>query len=744
MGEWKRIFNWKLILLIFVTIAFNIILFGYDQFAGRSFLQFTFTNKLNINFIDRYGDVAPKEALEKLGNEQTAIIGYIRQQRNVDSQDSKDPYLVENEQGCQQMIDYYEALTDSEKTQMILEMKNMSSKLTYISNYQSSVTKVKESAANLKRATLFSNPKSFSYNNILKTASDYDRVKDVSLILTNDRAVEKFTDYYYNFYIAFALMVIIIYNLLSERENGMWSLVHNAPKGRGAMAIKRLLLIFSGSFVITGLLYVSTLIASLILYGGWNDLNTPIQTISSFGKFTYTMNKSQYLLNNFLISWFAIFIVSVILWMLFVVFRNRNHTLVIVGVFLGVEILLFQKVSIQSNFNYLKYINVVNLICINKIYCTYSNWGFGTHVFGVFSILFFVMFILMSIAVGISIVKTIFMRPETKTTILNRLFSYLHSKYQKVFMHFPVTVKELHKLIITGKGLWVVMVVIIIAIYFSSIGVMHFTDRQNSNDKMYLEHGGKDYSYIVQYVENEKQLYNEAAENYKAVSEQYKNEEVDLKLLADAEGNLRAAATRLTSISEFRNKADYLQMLKDKQGIDGYMISDRGYEEIFGQYSRQRELILLLTIVTGIMIIISESISMEYRTGMENIVRSCKNGRGWILRRKVAACIIFTSVLFLIVYGIDIWNLNHFYGMPYLDAPIMSLTFMEGCAFKVSILGWITILLAVRLIVCLVTMVIAIIISRMIGKKGNRALMLLVLAVLLAIIVVVHGMRGML
>ena len=206
--------------------------------------------------------------------------------------------------------------------------------------------------------------------------------------------------------------------------------------------------------------------------------------------------------------------------------------------------------------------------------------------------------------------------------------------------------------------------------------------------------------------------------------------------------NLYFAQIRLRNIDEYKVKVNYLQDLKEESNIDGYMISDRGYEQIYGDYSKQRELILILALTAGIMLIISECISMEYRTGMEDIVRSYKRGRSWLFIRKITACLVFTVVLFVLVYGIDFYNLNRLYGFPYLNAPVQSLTFMNSCIYKVSILGWLGIRLAVRFIICFITMTVAIIVSRILGKRGNRSLTILVLAILFLIIIAFFGVGG--
>lgn len=67
----------------------------------------------------------------------------------------------------------------------------------------------------------------------------------------------------------------------------------------------------------------------------------------------------------------------------------------------------------------------------------------------------------------------------------------------------------------------------------------------------------------------------------------------------------------VNTIQEYQSKLSYAEQIRETTGQEIWLISDRGYEEIFGKYSRQREFILILALVTAIMIIVSESIAME-------------------------------------------------------------------------------------------------------------------------------------
>lgn len=70
----------------------------------------------------------------------------------------------------------------------------------------------------------------------------------------------------------------------------------------------------------------------------------------------------------------------------------------------------------------------------------------------------------------------------------------------------PAVVKELHKLLITSRGITVILVLLAIVIYFVGYGRMTFSDSMKQCDRIYLESGGADYSQIEELVNGRKMI----------------------------------------------------------------------------------------------------------------------------------------------------------------------------------------------------------------------------------------------
>ena len=101
------------------------------------------------------------------------------------------------------------------------------------------------------------------------------------------------------------------------------------------------------------------------------------------------------------------------------------------------------------------------------------------------------------------------MKPYGKRTIIDKITGKINEAYQHVLKKMPQICKELHKLIFSGYGLWLIVTVIFVTCYFSRNNVMHYNDAQIVMDKMYIEHGGYDSSYIRSYVEEKQEAVRE-------------------------------------------------------------------------------------------------------------------------------------------------------------------------------------------------------------------------------------------
>ena len=546
----------------------------------------------------------------------------------------------------------------------------------YIESYHDEIDSVIKNADYLQKFSIFNKGKTFTYSNILRTANDFRRIQNVEVSYDNSRAVESFVNYYYSYYIAFFFVLIIVYDLFKYRENGVWQITFCTRNGRDYISAANIVVVITAAVLSVVAMALSTFVCSLVLYGGVGELGNPIQNIYSFGKFTYPISKLQYVILLIAANSLLIAALGLIIWAVFVMFRQRNYAVVCIAVFIGLESFLYKNIEYNSILNGLHYINVVSVLHLNEVLRTYINWGFKEYVFHVSSVVTFSILVVSAIAAIIAYEKCGVMRPYGKVSLWSRIAGAVNRMYQRMLSRMPQLMNEIHKLVFSGHGVWYIAVVLFVAIYFSGNGYMTYTDTEILKDEMYLEHGGKDKEYIREYT-NEKltDLKNAMAALNELIAEKDSGNVSDdwEDRYYDANGEYQYARVRAGYVQEFADKLEYLDGVKEQYGVDAWLISERGYAEIIGSNSVVRETIILITLVAVIMLMAQENIEIEYTTGVEYILNSSVNGRKSRKIKKYISLIIFALVLCVVTYGIEYYCMYHRYGMPYMHAPSLSL-----------------------------------------------------------------------
>ena len=447
------------------------------------------------------------------------------------------------------------------------------------------------------------------------------------------------------------------------------------------------------------------------------------------------MSQIGFVLYNYEYSVLAVVVLSVALWAVFVVNRKRNHALILTGVVVGLEVLMYYRIGLHSIYSAFKQINIVRLMKVNAVISTYANRGRGSFVISESAIMFWALMVILVVSVAVAVMGTVLMRPSQGKNVLTRLTDKLYAGYQHLFANVPVVLKEIHKLIVTSRGFTVIVVLLLVVMYFISYGKMAFSDNSRERDRIYLEKGGADYSQISALIDERRADYMQAVEKSMEASEQYGNGEIGIDELSQINSTVSIYASRYAAVREFEQKREYLDTLKEETGIDGYMMSDRGYEEIFGKYGKAREIVLLMALLASVVLIVSENIGIETSTGTKYIVNAA-SGKNTVKIKRIAASLALCIVLYFIVYGIDMIYLQNYYGMPYTEAPLMSLTFMRDCGLNISIGTFIVIRLIVRLVMMFAVFAVTYVFSSRFSEVRGRAVSVLIIVAVIVLVAV--------
>lgn len=158
---------------------------------------------------------------------------------------------------------------DSMKYSMIYTaLHEVKAQIDYVDTYDEFLENIKVQAENMSSVSIFSKANSFSSRNIEKTLVDYEGLEGTELALGIDEPVTTVMNYELVHYFMLIFIILLVTQLLSERKQGLWSIVHAAPMGRARLAVRRLGIIAVSISAIGILLYSSLFVVSSINLSG--------------------------------------------------------------------------------------------------------------------------------------------------------------------------------------------------------------------------------------------------------------------------------------------------------------------------------------------------------------------------------------------------------------------------------------------------------------------------------------------
>ena len=129
------------------------------------------------------------------------------------------------------------------------------------------------------------------------------------------------------------------------------------------------------------------------------------------------------------------------------------------------------------------------------------------------------------------------------------------------------------------------------------------------------------------------------------------------------------------------------------------------------------------------MLIAESENALEYKSGMNMLLGSSARGRIWGKAVKSGAVCIIAAIIAVIVNITEMSVMSHTYGMPYIDAPLISLSFMKvGKMLRyITIKQYMIMQLGVYILYSLLVSIETMAVSRYIFKKNsNREVPLLI------------------
>ncbi len=576
-------------------------------------------------------------------------------------------------------------------------VKNLLDKAEYLAGYGDWLETIQKNKENLLTFSLFNDPNSFSGRNILKTAGEFEKLRGVELTLGADGAVEAFMTFPLTDYFLVLALLLLALSFLEERKAGLWSVIHAAPNGRVKLAVRRTLILLGASVFGVVLLYGTDLALGFALYGGFGDLDRPVQSVEALGRLPMLATVGGFLIRYFLLRMAAAFLIALILWLMLTAVNNVKYTVIAAAGVLAAEYSLYTFLPVQSVFNVLKYFNLFTYISLSDLYTNYLNvdlFGFPLGIRGVSQLALIPLCpLLASVCVAVHCNK----KPTEGRDLLGRAAVKINSVADRGLRRLGLFGMELHKTLWIQKGVVAAALLVYVAAGLTYTAPVSFASLAEQTAREYTAvFAGPVTDETFDRIDAEQTLLNNDLDAYEDAQKAFAEGLLEYPELDVYAHKADTAQIKSEGLSRVRARCEALRAQGEREGFAPWLIDETPFESVYGVRAQDNQQRAALAAVLALTLLLAGSMVYERQSGMMFLLRSTARGRGALLRRKLLLAAVTAAFVWAAVYGMEVYTLLSGFEIPAWRAPVKNLSMLTSFPLKCSVAGGLALLYACR------------------------------------------------
>ncbi len=540
----------------------------------------------------------------------------------------------------------------------------------YIAEYDSFIDEMKDRANRLTTFSAFSSIDSFSYDNIVKTPSDYEALKGTSLVPGNYYGIKTATNSMAsNLFFVAAILIICVYLFLWERNKSLLILIKSTKFGHLRTAVSKLSALAAG-VILAGLLIFGTDIILELLLGTPIALNAPVQSFGEFLNCNFKITVGQYLILWLAVKLLTGIMISFVFAWVFLFIKNAGGIYLVCFSLILLSETLYYVIDRQSPIHFLKFINPAYFLDTYNFLRYYTNINLFSKaintvpVYIVYIIFITAVFAVLSCA-SFSVLKQI-----SEKDLFSKIIEKLRIKFGRIRGSVRIINGESFKLFIQNKSLLVLSVLAAFAV-ISSSGSFNSSwySVSTATYHNYLERlEGELTEEKVKFIENEQKYFDFVKQKlieYEAqehITEEQQNEISGLKSILEGQ-----YAGYQMLMKQYR----YLQEQHDANGTPIYFIDEEKYGHILADTDLSFN--SFITAVIALMLALGNIFAFEHKRKLPGLLRATKNGRLRLFTTKYCVGLISFFIIYLCSYLPRIIKFFRQYGGIISDAPASSM-----------------------------------------------------------------------
>lgn len=607
--------------------------------------------------------------------------------------------------------------TDSYEKEKTL-LKEVLNELKIVCGYNEFLYKTQVQGDNISDISIFnsSSGNNYSNKNIEKTVKDYSELQGIEPKFQSGKWIEVATELYITDILIILMVCLIIYiSIFYEKEKNLHAVIRVSKYGKLHTAICKLMAFQLSCIIITVIFYGGNLVYSFANLSIPN-LSYTIQSIAIFSTTTLKISISIYLL-IFLISKAVVFIIiGNIMLLIAIVSSYIFIPYISIGSIMVASYIMWKVIIPTSKYAIFKYLNLVGLLDINKVFGEYLNINILNQPINLYKLwLIFVIAFLVITDIAIIIAYCRIKKIGVRSIDFKRK---KFSPHTSLFRH------ELYKILIMKKGI-VIIVLFIIATAYLYTNNSYYISGGELKYKQYMKKlEGKLTSEKEEFLYDEKEKFENAEKKIEEIDKSLKNKEITMMQAIALKEEYNKILSNYNTFQRVWEKYEFVKEHKESE-----FAYDSAYKILFN-YNDNIFKTASILYFTVMIFILSVVFPMEYSNSQYRILHATLLGKKNIEKIKIIISSGLSIIIMSISIGVRYIFISRYYEFSNISAKSISIFETDFWGAQMPIYLVLIIASIVLLLLSLIFMSIILLVSK---KVKNSVYTVVIVYVIIAI-----------
>ena len=572
--------------------------------------------------------------------------------------------------------------------------------LTQVNDYPSYVDSVRNNIQEIKLQPYWNSYSDLRKNYYENLDAHYIALESLELPVVNYQGLELFEKTNISLLIVTVGLMMTWSSFKIDSYGNMDALLFVTPKGKTRTTVHKLFAILCSSFLVILLLNI---ILGTVVYFIYDipPITTPIQSIPTFYSSPYNITVGTWFLIKILLQVLGTFSLSLIFGTLTQYFKSESIASMVYLILIGLSLILYGAIDDTGVLYWVRYILPISMIKTPQVLYQYNLIEIG--------------------GIALSQIQTIILSNAFYIIIATVWVIHGRNRFDRITFEFKMPVKifrkmrlvgfEIYKLFIMKKGVFVLLLFVIIQGYFSydALSLSNLFIEEKDLVAFYQDKGGVLDAEKINWIEKQQEQNEIETDNILNLSNLLERGEI-------TEKEYELTFLKYYESSEFRGL--FNQFYNDyNETLGNNLIYKKGYHVLFSTKTASRDFRNAILVTLSLILILSPTYVQDDIEDMGVLHRLSLFYGSKQFKIKVIMGTALGSIMVFFQFFVELFTYNKLYPMVNWNAKMISLythDFQPTMSWlqDISIIQYVFVLMFLRLITILLITLIILFISK--------------------------------